>query len=522
MSKSVSSFTLVGWLETVVRAQSKRPAIYDQGTCWSYRRLWDAAGAVSRGLLESGLERGDAVTLVGSNSAAYLASYIGVMRAGGMLVPLNPRNGATELIDATGMVAARHRLAADADPGLASELGARDVSPWIAAGAGAYRAEPLEENAPALCVLTSGSTGKPKGVVHSQGSLLHAALQVLAALPIAPDDVSLAFLPFFASAPEHAMPVLLGGGALQLLRRFDVEEVCAACDHATCFDSVPTVVGRLLDRGSHDQLRKLRWMSFASEPMPRAVFERWRDEIGVPAHQFYGLTELLPITHAGPELMDKHQGTVGMAYPSTAISIVGTDLRPLPVGAEGEVVARSPARMVGYLDDPQQTDEAATPEGALRTGDLGRLDEGGRLYLTGRLKDLIISGGLNISPAEIEAAAFRHHAVAAAAAVGVPDETWGETPVLVAVPAKGQTLDGEELLRHCDAELSSYKRPAAVAVIPDMPVIGIGKSAKSVLKAQLLQGELELVRRDGRGNPGDPGRGRDLEPAGGELGELDS
>lgn len=507
--------TLVAWLDRVVRAQPSRPAVVDGHDIWSYSRLWENAEWIAAGLkrdCEVGL--GAPVGLVGSNTARYLAAYLGVMRAGAMVVPLNPRNASAELGGQLDLVGASICLVADAEPALTERLREqielRDVAAWDSGTAG-VDPEAAER---ALCVLTSGSTGEPKGVVHTQATLLHAAIQVQAALPISREDVSMAFLPFFASAPEHALPVLLSGASLMTMPRFDVEQIGAACDEATTFDSVPTIVGRLLEEADHVQLRKLRWMSFASEPMPQAVLERWREEIPtVPAFQFYGLTELLPITHADPELMRRFPGTVGVAYPTSSLRVIDEEDRVLAPGEEGEIVCSSPAQMAGYLNDPEQTALALTGDGAVRTGDVGRLDEYGRLFLTGRLKELIISGGLNISPTEIEAAAFRHPAVAAAAAVGIPDQRWGETPVLVAVPTRGESLTPEELLRHCDEELSSYKRPSAVAVISDLPVIGIGKSAKSVLKKQLLQGELELVHRNGLADTQGQRRDRSPEPA---------
>src|SRR5262249_54219612 len=162
---------------------------------------------------------------------------------------------------------------------------------------------------------------------------------------------SLAFLPFFASAPEHALPFLLGGAGLRTMAAFDPAEISSACDEATSFDSVPTVLARLLEHGDHAQLRKLRWMSFASEPMPPALLERWQAEIPtVDAHQFYGLTELLPVTHADPTLMREAPGTVGVPYPTSELRIVDENLAPLPPGEEGEVLCWSPARMEGYLD----------------------------------------------------------------------------------------------------------------------------------------------------------------------------
>ena len=150
--------------------------------------------------------------------------------------------------------------------------------------------------------------------------------------------------------------------------------------------------------------------------------------------------------------------------------------------------------MLGYWNDPAATTQALTADGAICTGDIGTLDGSGNLHLTGRLKDLIISGGLNIAPAEIETVACTHPRIAAAAVVGIPDARWGETPVIVAVPTRGESLTEEEVLAHCRAKLSSYKRPSAAVVVPSLPVTGIGKSAKNELRQAILKGDLALVR----------------------------
>jgi acyl-CoA synthetase (AMP-forming)/AMP-acid ligase II len=346
----------------------------------------------------------------------------------------------------------------------------------------------------ATVLLTSGSTGKPKGVCHTHSSLLHAAVQIAVALPFARDDVSIAFLPFFASIPEHVLPALLAGGALEIVRGFEVEPVCRACERGTCLDSVPTIVARLLDQGDHRLLRRLRWISFASEPMPPALLERWWAALpDVETFEFYGMTELLPVTHATPEMLKADPTTVGVPYPTSRITVVDTEQRPLEPGAEGEIACASPAAMRGYLNDPSATAAALTPDGSMRTGDLGRVGPDGQVRLTGRLKDLIISGGLNIAPAEIEAVACRHPDVAAAAVVGVPDARWGETPIIIAVPTGGSTLTPADLLEHCRSHLAGYKRPSAAAIVAALPQTGIGKSAKGALRDAIVRGELELV-----------------------------
>jgi len=272
-----------------------------------------------------------------------------------------------------------------------------------------------------------------------------------------------------------------------VLPGFDPERIArAARAGGTSFDAVPTVMARLLDRAPLEDLARLRWVSFASEPMPASLLRRWWDALpDVATYQFYGMTELVPVTVASDRLQREEPTTVGVPFPTSRLSVIG-----------GELVCQSPAQMLGYHGDEAATAAALTADGAIRTGDLGRTDERGRVFLTGRLKDLIISGGLNIAPAEIEAVACEHPGILTAVVVGIPDDRWGETPVVVAVPTRDNGVAARDVLHHCRRELTPFKRPSAAALVDVLPATGIGKSAKAVIRQQILDGEIALVRAD--------------------------
>jgi acyl-CoA synthetase (AMP-forming)/AMP-acid ligase II len=488
--------TLVDWIAAVARAQARRPAVHGDGLTWSYDELWERAGGIARHLLrDRGLRPGERVGIVGANEPAYLAAYFGVLRAGGVAVPLNAMLDVADMraqLAHVGAVAAiAGEVGATTRDGLADALPAWPMRDLPAQGTGALpRTTPGD---PACIFLTSGSTGRPKGVVHTQGSLLHMALQLASTLPFGPGERSIAFLPFFAAA-EQVLPVLCTGGSLDVLPGFDPERVAGAARHATSFDAVPTIMARLLDQAPLEDLARLRWVSFASEPMPVSVLRRWWDALpGVATYQFYGMTECVPVTVASDVLQREEPASVGVPFPTarlSALDVAGREAR------EGELVFHSPARMAGYYGDEAATAAASTADGAHRTGDLGRIDERGRVFLTGRLKDLIISGGLNIAPAEIEAVACEHPGILTAVVVGVPDDRWGETPVVVAVPARGNGVAARDVLHHCRRALTPFKRPSAAALVDELPATGIGKSAKAVIRRQILDGEIELVRTD--------------------------
>lgn len=490
--------TLVAWIGAVASARAAQPVLFCGDHHWTYGELWDRATGIARHLLhDRRLEPGDRVGIVGANDRTYLAAYLGVLRAGCVAVPLNAALDVEAIREQLGLVGASAvlvgELAHEAGSGLAGLLPVWRLAELAMTGSG--RLPAISAAAPACVLMTSGSTGRPKGVVHTQGTLLHAALQLGSAFPFTAADRNIAFLPFYAAIPEQVLPTLCTGGALDVLPRFDVEQVARAARRATTFDAVPTVMARLLADAPLEDLSNLRWVMFASEPMPASLLQRWWEALpGVETHQLYGMTETLPITLANDRMLREEPASVGTAFASSRLSVVDGAGDVIAGGGVGEILCRSPATMHGYFGDPQATAAARTADGAMRTGDLGRLDERGRLFLTGRLKDLIISGGLNIAPAEIEAVACRYPGVISAAVVGIPDERWGETPVVVAVPAPGNGLVARDLLEHCRRELASFKRPSAAGVVQALPSTGIGKSAKAVIRRQILDGEIELVR----------------------------
>jgi acyl-CoA synthetase (AMP-forming)/AMP-acid ligase II len=490
--------TMVEWLSRVVEGHGMRPALVAEARTWTYGEMWERAGEIAHALLDQRCFRPEAtVGLIGRNTPEYVAAYIGVMRAGGTVVPLNERLRPAEIADQLELVGACGLI--DADPELDwGDLTGSTRPAWPVDGLGSSGARGMPspaQDSSACILLTSGSTGRPKGVVHTHRALLHSALRLAGALPFGPGERTVGFLPFFASMPEQVLPALLSGAAVDTVDRFDPDRIARACRSATCFDAVPTIMARLLDEADHDALRGLSWISFASEPMPVALLERWWETLpGVATHQIYGMTECLPITYAGPTHLRRKPRSVGLPYPTSEVQVIGPGGEALPAGVPGEVTCRTPASMSGYLGDAGSTRAVTTASGAIRTGDLGELDEDGALFLTGRLKDLIISGGLNVAPAEVEAAACRHPAVASAVVVGIPDPKWGETPVVVAVPMSGTPLRPADLLSFCRTELSGFKRPSGAALVDRLPLTGIGKSAKSVVRDRILNGEITLVR----------------------------
>ena len=490
--------SLVDGLLQSVAATPDHTAIRAGGTAWTYADLWDRSGRIGAALLDRlGLRPGDRVGILGQNDPGYLAAYFGILRAGCVAVPLNQFLLAAELAGQLELVGARLCLVGRIDAATAGVIAGRLPTAPIddLLGETDRILPPVEAQADATILLTSGTTGSPKGAVQTHATMRFAISELHHILPFSSADVMLAFLPFFAALPEQILPTLLAGGTVEVLPRFDLDAVDEACSRATTLDAVPTIMARLLHGIDHARLARLRWLMFASEPMPPALLASWWESLPtVRTYEFYGMTEMLTITVATPETLRAAPDSVGLPFPGSAVSIVDPADGPVPVGESGEVVCSSPARMRGYM--PEGIDPATwrLPSGAMRTGDLGRFDEGGRLVLTGRIKDLIISGGFNIAPAEIEAVAVTHPAVASAVVVGIPDRLWGETPIVIAVAKRDASLTPDELLAYCRAQLASYKRPTGAALVERFPMTGIGKSSKAALRDEILSGALEIVR----------------------------
>ncbi|HEX5589172.1 MAG TPA: AMP-binding protein [Candidatus Limnocylindrales bacterium] len=488
---------LVAALRSVVEAGPGRPAVRDAAGEWRFGDLWERAGRVAGGLLDRlAVRPGARVGILGENSAEYLAAYFGILRAGCVAVPLNQllrpeeHTAQLELVGARDCLVGRDFL----DERLGGSIRTVPITD-VVAGPEPSSLPPVGPADDATILLTSGTTGRPKGAVQTHATMRTAVAEMHAALPFARDDVMLAFLPFFASIPEQILPSLLAGACVEVLPRFDLDRIADACDRATAFDAVPTLMARLIDGVPAARLSRLRWLMFASEPMPPALLARWWEELPtVATYQFYGMTEMLTITAAGPELMREAPTSVGRPFPRSQVAVIGPDGAPAATGDAGEVVCASPARMRTYLPDGIDPATWRLADGSMRTGDLGRLDEAGRLHLTGRIKDIIISGGMNIAPSEIEAVAAEHPGVATSVVVGVPDARWGETPILVVVAKAGQRLDPQELLRFCRGRVASYKRPRGVAIVESLPATGIGKSSKAAIREHLLGGGVEVFR----------------------------
>jgi malonyl-CoA/methylmalonyl-CoA synthetase len=443
---------------------------------------------VAAALAGLGLVRGDRLVLCAGSSSEFVDVYLGALRLGLVVVLLNPSCSEREAL----------HVAADSDPA-AAVVDDPVRGEWIARGAPSLRAvvqvdevvadtaapraprPPLDEveaDDPALIMYTSGTTGTPKGALLSHGNLMASARAVVQAWRWTAADRLILALPLFHA---HGLAVglngtLVAGGSAVLLPRFDSAEVLDAVQahDATMFFGVPTMYARLADHARAAELARLRLCVSGSAPLPAQLFARIEELSGQRVLERYGMTETL-MTVSNPHDGERRPGTVGLPLP-------GVELRLAGDAARGEILVRGPMVFGGYWRNPGATAEVLDADGWMHTGDVGELDDAGYLRIVGRTRELIISGGYNVYPREVEDVLGAHPGVAEAAVVGTPSEEWGEVVTAFVVRADaGLTVDA--LTAHARERLAPYKVPRDVRFVASLPRNAMGKVVKQSLVA---------------------------------------
>jgi malonyl-CoA/methylmalonyl-CoA synthetase len=453
---------------------------------WQAERGWrtrgeldEASRVVAARLHRAGLRPGDRLACSAASSLEVVVVHLAALRLGLVMVPANPAYSERELAHLVGD--AEPRAAVVDDPSRAASVrraGGGDVlllSPDVELPEGSAPAlDQAGPDDPALICYTSGTTGAPKGALLSHGNLLAGAESVRLAWRWSADDRLVLTLPLFH---VHGLAVglhgtLLAGASAVLLPRFDADVVLDTVrDHgASLFFGVPTMYARLAASPRVADLGRLRLCVSGSAPLPSGLFERLAEQCGQRVLERYGMTETL-MNVSNPYQGERRPGTVGLPLP-------GVELR---LSAEGEVLLRGPNVFAGYWRDPDATAAVLDPDGWLRSGDLGRLDEHGYLRIEGRSKELVITGGYNVHPREVEEVLQAHPGVAEAAVTGTPSEEWGEVVTAWVVPA-GPPPEQEELLAFAAERLAPYKRPRLVRFLDALPRNALGKVQRHELR----------------------------------------
>jgi acyl-CoA synthetase (AMP-forming)/AMP-acid ligase II len=482
--------------------------------CGDRRPTWSELNAranrVANALLRLGIRRGDRVGVLLPNSIEAAEVYCGVVKAGGVLVPLSAQVPAPGLVlqiaDSDSRVlfvgAPLNDVLGPYTAALAGLLdGGRIAVGFAADGWRAYEAllDDASEAEPGVVLAydddfnimySSGTTGAPKGIVHTHFARLQTALDLALGFRISFATVGILATPLYSNAAWIVcMPTLVAGGTVVVMPRFDPREFLELVqrERVTHAFMVPTQYGATMALPDFERydLSSLQLLISAGSPLLQDVKERIVERFGCPLSELYGLTEgvgtILP-----PEMVRQKPGSVGVPLLGWDIRIIDNEGRELPRGEIGEIVGYATVLMRGYHKRPEQTAEAVwTDERGrryLRTGDVGRLDADGYLYVLDRKKDMLISGGQNVYPVDLEAVVARHPAVAEVAVIGVPHPKWGETPLALVVRRPGAALAAEELRAWANPQLATYQRLSAVEFRDTLPRNQLGKVLKRELR----------------------------------------
>jgi long-chain acyl-CoA synthetase len=505
------SFNLATMLRESRKSQPDKPLCHFGDLTFTYAQVDEISGRIATSLLDLGLKRGEVVAVQLPNLPQFLFTYFGILKASLVMCPLNPLLRAPEvafyLEDADAKMLVTFALFAEEAVKGASRVGGVTTYVVDMPGAGErpegthhfdelYGAEDTGEIEPtnaddtAVLLYTSGTTGRPKGaeLTHSQ---LYMNCTVAGGLFGFRDDISLAVLPLFhVFGLSSVLNVCVRyHGTLVLVPRFESEAVLDAIERHRCtvFTGVPTMYFELLraDLVKRD-LSSLRWGVSGGDAIPGEVIKAFEEKFpGVVILEGYGLSETASSATFNISAEQRKVRSIGKPIWGVEIRIVDVDDQPLPPGAEnvGEIVIRGHNVMKGYYKNPEVTAEAFRG-GWFHTGDLAYADEDGYLFIVDRKKDLIIRGGFNVYPLEVEDVLYTHPAITEAAVIGRPDERLGQEIVAVVVVKPGADVTRDDLVAYCKERLAAYKYPREVRFVDELPKGPTGKILKKELRAE--------------------------------------
>jgi|TARA_Y100000310_G_scaffold332176_2_gene407259 O-succinylbenzoate-CoA ligase len=486
-----------------------REAYVDATDRLTFDQLNKRSNRCGNAFVGMGIEKGDRVALLLVNSAEFMESYFALAKIGAVVVPLNWRLVADELEFILKDSGAQTLIYGDEFVDMVAELHSRgektEISRWLQVGDGStshfgldYRQErdgssDLEPEVGAaddellFIMYTSGTTGLPKGVVHSHNTALWALLTFAITSDLRDGDRYLAALPMFHVGSLTPLTVNVYRGVTSIVMpAFDPQRAweLIAEENITAALLVPAMLNFMIQVPNLARFATatLRWIQSGASPLPVNLIRQY-DELGIEVHQIYGLTESCgPACVINAENALKKIGSTGRAFFHTDVRVVNEEGADCTPDEQGEVWVRSPHNMLEYWNRPEATSETLV-DGWLRTGDVAVMDAEGFVYIQDRIKDMIISGGENVYPAEIENVILSHPEVAEVAVIGQSSERWGESPFALVV-RKSELLSDVDVLQFCDGKLARFKLPKGVAFVDEIPRNPSGKVLKRVLREQ--------------------------------------
>ena len=482
-------------------------AVADETRRVNYAELSSAVSSRAQGLRDAGIVRGDRIAVVAENSADYLIAVLAIWMADGVPVTIYSSTSPSDL----------RATLEDADPVLVYADGKTEVLVRTAAGrmlpvarldgpqttvarssTAAATPKHLRDDLGLICY-SSGTTARPKAIMLSADAILNSAATFAELWHLTKKDVTLVCLPmaWLFGLTTSSVSTLVAGGAVVSLKRANPELIAKSITEfgVTFFPAVTTVITKLANHldaigGSESKADStLRLVISGGEPRNEASFARLRAHLGVPVHDNYCASEMQPLVTYDPvEDPEPHLGSAGKLVPRSELRILNAAGDPVAQGEVGEGFSRGPGIMLGYWNDPEATAEALTEDGWYRTKDLLTVDEMGYVRVVGRASDMIIRGGSNVSPGEIEQHLRKHPKVADIAVVGLPDPLYGEEIVAVIQPRADASVDAEELREFAKAGLSGFKVPTRYLSVSSLPHNATGKINRKNVKQQLEEG----------------------------------
>jgi len=484
-----------------------RPAVREAGSELTYANLNDQANRIATGLMKLGLKPGELVGLCAPNSSDWIAFYFGVLKAGAVAVTLSGVLTGDELRNLVNHSKPRFILTAGdklkdleglrGSEGLEKVIcpgGDMDLPHLTRTGSGSFKAIERDRTDTAAILYTGGTTGTPKGVMLTHEGISFSSYSIAYYERSTENDLGLCFLPFnHVFGQIHIMnSTILSAGCLELLPVFDMDRAFEAMEagRVTKFFAVPTVYVRFLGvRELKKRIGRLRYSFSAAASMAVEIVKQWKDRTGLTIAESYGMTEAMPLTY---NHYYRHVvGSVGQAVHGVEVQIRDMSGNELEQGKEGEICVRGRNVMTGYLNNPEGTRSAFWDGGWLRTGDIGVFDADGYLYIVDRLKDLIITGGENVYPREVEELLYARPEVAECAVIGIPDKEWGERVVAFIVAKQNSSIVPEEVKSFLKSRLSPFKVPKDYFAVSELPKNPAGKILKRELRKRFIGGPVK-------------------------------
>ena len=492
-------------LEQNAKNTPDKTYLYFEDISKTYAEMDELANRVGNAMLSLGVKRGDTVCLLLGNIAEFIYTFFGLSKIGATMCPVNPMLKPEEVKYIINNAEAKALITQDALMPLVRAIreDCKTVMDVIVVGgckkcgemvyedllAAADPAPPPEGVQPddlAAIIYTSGTTGKPKGAMLTQANYIWDAKAIVKAAAMTPEDRFMCILPLFHVNGQvvTVLGPLAAGASMVLVQKFSASKFFTTVDQfkPTAFSAVPTIYAMLLntpDIQDYD-LSSLRFCICGAAPMPVEVFNKFEEVFNARILEGYGLSEGTCASSINPLDGNRKVGSIGTPLEGQDMKILDAENNELPVGEKGEICIKGDNVMRGYYNNPEATAAAIVGEW-LHTGDLGYMDEEGYFFIVGRLKEMIIRGGENIYPKEIEELLYTHPAVADAAVVGVPDKFYGEEVKAFITLKPGAEATEEEILKFCMDNLAKYKCPKTAQIIKAFPTTATGKIQKRKL-----------------------------------------